>query len=82
VAGGTSTASPSPSAKRATRADGTHRLQLASLQLCILCRSRPTLRLRVDHDTPTRLWAADDVNTDASQTTAAKRPCSTRVPPP
>ncbi|CAN0008046.1 unnamed protein product, partial [Hapterophycus canaliculatus] len=38
----------------------TVKLQLASLQFCVACRSVPTLHLRVDKKTPARPWSDED----------------------
>lgn len=59
----------------------TLQLQLSLLQLCILCRTRPVLHLRVEHDTPATLRAVDDSRFDVFQDTAEEGPCPMRVPP-
>lgn len=54
----------------------TLQLQLASLEFCSACRSVPTLRVRVDENTPRTLWSACSAMT---RSTSKVRICN-RVP--
>eukprot|EP00903_Cladosiphon_okamuranus_P021636 g19892.t1 len=54
----------------------TKQLQLASLNFCTACRSVPTLCVKVEEDTPIRLWMGAPVR----ETRSAKRLHATRVP--
>lgn len=58
----------------------TPQLQLASLDLCGVCRSVPTLRESVEDETPRSLWRSHQSQTGPITRSSNKLPISSRLP--
>ncbi|CAM9886150.1 unnamed protein product [Sphacelaria rigidula] len=59
----------------------TKHLQLASLQLCIACRSTGAMRVKLDWSTPRTLWADPAEKSRCPMTGGTGRTRGSRVPP-